>query len=226
MSDSVNYIRFFSGTILTRIVSIGLLLWALVPGNPYGYYILMRWILCASFAYLAVSAIREKKSQWVLVFGVSAGIYNPFFPLHLGKEIWFVVNIIVVVVNAISLFQFNLNNKTLLSIELNIKQKIALWAGISIVTLMVLFPPWKIEQGRRIIPSLSLTETKYSPSNVVSGEYKLLFNSPHNAKGIDVGRLSVQIFIVLIITSGMILSLKNRRKLLHIESVMYCGSCQ
>ena len=33
---------------------------------------------------------------WVWIFGVSAGIYNPIFRVHLGREIWSLVNVVSV----------------------------------------------------------------------------------------------------------------------------------
>lgn len=77
-----------------RVVLICMLAWALVPINPYGYYILIRWVACAVFVYLAISAHRNSESGWVLLFVLSAGLYNPIIRVHLGRPIWLIVNII------------------------------------------------------------------------------------------------------------------------------------
>ena len=74
----------------------GMLLWALNPSNPYGYYILLRWVCCAVFAYLASQANASKKQDWVWILGVTAAVYNPILPLHLTREIWSVVNIVTI----------------------------------------------------------------------------------------------------------------------------------
>ena len=88
---------------MARIVAIIMLLIALAQ-NPYGYYILLRWVICAICFYYAFVAYKEKNIPWALTFGVGAAIYNPIFPLHLGRQVWSVVNIISVIVIVTSLF--------------------------------------------------------------------------------------------------------------------------
>lgn len=75
-----------------------MLLWALNPGNPYGYYILLRIVCCAVFAYLALQAVTQNQEGWVWVLSVTAIIYNPILRVHLTREIWAVVNIATIVV--------------------------------------------------------------------------------------------------------------------------------
>lgn len=75
-----------------------MLLWAFNPANPYGYYILLRIVICASCAYLAFRAAAINKNQWVWILGVSAVIYNPIFRLHLNREIWSLVNVVTIIV--------------------------------------------------------------------------------------------------------------------------------
>ena len=53
-----------------------ILLWALLPDNPYAYYRLLRWICCPCFAYLAVAAYRRDLDGWVWALGVTALIYK------------------------------------------------------------------------------------------------------------------------------------------------------
>lgn len=80
-----------------------LLLWALVPSNPYAYYILLRWICCAAFTYLAIQAFDQRKQGWTWVLAITAAVYNPLIPLHLNREIWCVANVATVIAG-ISLF--------------------------------------------------------------------------------------------------------------------------
>jgi len=75
-----------------------MLLWALNPENPYGYYILLRIVCCAVFAYLAFHAAAQNQQGWVWVFGVTAVVYNPFLRVHLTREIWAVVNVATIVI--------------------------------------------------------------------------------------------------------------------------------
>ena len=53
-----------------------MLLWALNPENPYGYYILLRWVCCGVFAYLAFKALDQGHQGWVWVLGITAAVYK------------------------------------------------------------------------------------------------------------------------------------------------------
>ena len=81
-----------------------MLLWALNPSNVYGYYVLLRFICCAVFAYLTVEAIRHKNEQWAWILGVVAAIYNPFIRLAFTREFWSVINIVTAVLAVMSIF--------------------------------------------------------------------------------------------------------------------------
>ena len=81
-----------------QVITIGvvlMLIWALYPHNPYGYYNLLRWVCCLSFGYLAFIIKEKNDKMWSWFLG-GALIYNPIFSLHLGREIWSVVNIATV----------------------------------------------------------------------------------------------------------------------------------
>ncbi len=81
-----------------------MLLLALNPKNPYGYYVLLRWVCCPIFLYLAHQAYLKNNQPWVWILGVTALIYNPFLTVHLGREIWSIVNIITVGIAVASIF--------------------------------------------------------------------------------------------------------------------------
>jgi hypothetical protein len=81
-----------------------MLLWALNPGNPYSYYLLLRWVCCGVFAYLAVQALESKRQGWVWVLGITALIYNPLIPVHLTREIWSAANVATIGVAVTSIF--------------------------------------------------------------------------------------------------------------------------
>jgi hypothetical protein len=82
-----------------------MLLIALIPGNPYGYYILLRWVVCGIFAFLAFQALEREKREWVWLFGITAAIYNPLIPIHIGKEIWSLVNVVTIGIAIASIFK-------------------------------------------------------------------------------------------------------------------------
>jgi len=96
-----------------RIVAIIMLIWALTP-NPYGYYIILRWIVFFISIYCAYKAYTIKNEIWIWIYGLMAGVYNPIISLHLGKSIWQITNVITAIVIMISLFSLKLKNKNCL----------------------------------------------------------------------------------------------------------------
>ena len=78
-------------------VAVGL---ALVPTLPYGYYSVMRWVVCALCVWLSLASYRSEREAWTWIWGIIAGIYNPIFPLHANREVWSVVNVATISVSA------------------------------------------------------------------------------------------------------------------------------
>jgi len=79
-----------------QLIATLMLLWALNPDNPYGYFILLRWVCCGVFAYLAVNAFGQDQQGWVWVLGITAAIYNPIIRVHLTRDVWSVVNVVTI----------------------------------------------------------------------------------------------------------------------------------
>lgn len=66
---------------------------ALIPIMPYGYYPAMRWFVSGGCVWLAFNAHSDERENWVWIWGIAAGIYNPIVPVHSTREIWTVINI-------------------------------------------------------------------------------------------------------------------------------------
>jgi hypothetical protein len=58
-------------TLFGRIVAAGMLIWAL-DNHPYGYFTLLRIIVCCVAAYCAVLANEQKKNSWTWTLAVVA----------------------------------------------------------------------------------------------------------------------------------------------------------
>lgn len=86
------------------VISIVMLLIAIPVGLPYGYYVLLRWIICASAAYLAYLSLEQKKEVFTWLFGLTALIFNPIIPLHLGKDLWVIIDFLAALLFGVSLF--------------------------------------------------------------------------------------------------------------------------
>ena len=55
---------------------------------PYGTYTILRFVLCALSVYLAVRSYGLGQRAWVWIAGIMAALFNPFFPVHLQRSQW------------------------------------------------------------------------------------------------------------------------------------------
>lgn len=60
---------------------------------PYGYYVLLRLLVCGICIYLAMQDAYAGRAGWAWVLGGVAVLYNPIFRIHLNREIWSIVNV-------------------------------------------------------------------------------------------------------------------------------------
>lgn len=72
---------------------IGMLALALLP-LPYGYYTLLRLVVCVAFVWSALDLFQRELIGWAVAAGVVALLYNPVIPVYLDRELWMVVNIV------------------------------------------------------------------------------------------------------------------------------------
>jgi len=96
---------------IPQVIAVLMLLWALNPDNPYGYYILLRWVCCGIFAYLAFQALENEKQGWVWVLGITALVYNPIFRVHLNRELWSIINVVTIAIAVVSIFALKVKNE-------------------------------------------------------------------------------------------------------------------
>jgi len=87
------------------ITSIILLLLAVFP-LPYGYYMLLRLVVCLTAGFLVWFSFRANKMTWVWIMGFIALICNPVVPIHFAREIWIAIDLIVAVIFGIYLIRF------------------------------------------------------------------------------------------------------------------------
>jgi hypothetical protein len=65
---------------------------------PYGYYSLLRLVVCGCSVYFALRLHQREEVLFVWIFGFVAVLYNPIIPVHLyEKAIWMVVNVITAI---------------------------------------------------------------------------------------------------------------------------------
>lgn len=61
---------------------------------PYGYYVFLRWAVCAACAYGAWVAFRDNRTVWGWLLGAVALLFNPIAPIRMRREEWFVFDIV------------------------------------------------------------------------------------------------------------------------------------
>ena len=74
-------------------------LMALQKGNPYVYYIFLRWMVCPAMVWIAWKAYNRSFSIFlVIAAGVLALLFNPLLRVSLDRGKWEILNISLVVV--------------------------------------------------------------------------------------------------------------------------------
>tara|TARA_R110000764_G_scaffold90621_1_gene173057 strand:- start:19116 stop:19421 length:306 start_codon:yes stop_codon:yes gene_type:complete len=85
-------------------VILALLFFLCLLDMPYGYYELVRFVAFASFAFLAYKANQEDKSEQVFIYIALALLFQPFYKIALGREIWNMVDVVAGIGLLISIF--------------------------------------------------------------------------------------------------------------------------
>jgi hypothetical protein len=71
---------------------------------PYGYYQLLRFVVCGAGVYVAYTAYNWQKMWAVWLFGFIALLFNPLIPIHLSREIWQPINVVCAVLFIVIVF--------------------------------------------------------------------------------------------------------------------------
>ena len=81
------------------------LLFLAIPSHvmPYEYYILLRWLICASAIWHAYVQYQKEDTNWTWIFGVMAFVFNPAAPLRFGKELWAMIDLVAAIVFLVSI---------------------------------------------------------------------------------------------------------------------------
>ena len=71
---------------------------------PYGYYQLVRFLGLVGFVFLAYQANQKGTHSEVIIYVGLALLFQPFFKIALGRELWNVVDVIVAIGLIASIF--------------------------------------------------------------------------------------------------------------------------
>lgn len=94
---------------MEKIIKIGLavLMFGCLLNMPYGYYQLVRFIALIGFGVLAYQANQQSRQAEMFIYGALALLFQPFFKIALGRELWNIVDVIVGVGLLVSLAKKN-----------------------------------------------------------------------------------------------------------------------
>ncbi len=81
-----------------------ILLFLCLVDMPYGYYQFVRFAAMIGFGILAFQSSESENKTYVIVYGALALLFQPFFKIALGRELWNLVDVIVAIGLIISLF--------------------------------------------------------------------------------------------------------------------------
>jgi len=76
-------------------IFIALLLFLCLSDMPYGYYQFVRFVTAVFFAFSAYYENEKGKNELAIVFVILALLFQPFFKVALGRELWNLVDVIV-----------------------------------------------------------------------------------------------------------------------------------
>lgn len=87
------------------LITIGFLLLASFDW-PYGYYTLLRLVVCAAACWIVFLSFKSGSSfRWVgWPFAPIALLFNPLVPVHLDREAWFIIDLVVAAVFGLAIW--------------------------------------------------------------------------------------------------------------------------
>ncbi len=90
---------------IPSLIAIGFLLLASFDW-PYGYYTLLRLVVCAAACWIVFVSFKSESSfRWVgWPFALIALLFNPLVPVHLDREVWRIIDFVVAAVFGIAIW--------------------------------------------------------------------------------------------------------------------------
>lgn len=85
-------------------VILSILFFLCLADMPYGYYQLVRFAGLLGFALLAYKAHEDGRQTEMIIYGGLALLFQPFFKIALGRQMWNIVDVVVGVGLLVSIF--------------------------------------------------------------------------------------------------------------------------
>jgi len=76
-------------------IILAILMFICLADVPYGYFQFVRFAALVGFGLLAIAASNEDNQTEMFIYGALALLFQPFFKIALGREVWNVVDVLV-----------------------------------------------------------------------------------------------------------------------------------
>ena len=91
-------------------IILAILLLLCLADMPYGYYEFVRFTALIGFAILAYDANQQNKQTEMIIYGSLALLFQPFFKIALGRELWNIVDVVVAIGLIVNIFKEKKDN--------------------------------------------------------------------------------------------------------------------
>ena len=85
-------------------ISLAIFLFLCLADMPYGFYQFVRFAGLIGFAVLAYQANQQGRQTEMIIYGGLALLFQPFFKIALGRQMWNIVDVVVGIGLLISIF--------------------------------------------------------------------------------------------------------------------------
>ncbi|WP_317045964.1 DUF6804 family protein [Brumimicrobium mesophilum] len=86
-------------------LALAILMFMCLLDMPYGFYMFVRFAALVGFGILAYKAKDKDDKTEMIIYGALALLFQPFFKIALGREMWNVVDVIVGVGLVVTVFR-------------------------------------------------------------------------------------------------------------------------
>ncbi len=74
-------------------------------GLPYGFFMLVRIVALIVFGILAMQAHQDKEETSMYIYIGLAILFQPFFKIALGRDLWNIIDVVVAIGLIVSIFK-------------------------------------------------------------------------------------------------------------------------
>ncbi|HRH54174.1 MAG TPA: hypothetical protein PLN38_12680 [Chitinophagales bacterium] len=85
-------------------IILAILFFLCLADMPYGFYQFVRFVGLIGFAILAYQANEQGRQTEMIIYGGLALLFQPFFKIALGRQMWNIVDVVVGIGLLISMF--------------------------------------------------------------------------------------------------------------------------